>query len=54
MSGAMQGLQAGTKASYLTQLHEDIDDAQEVGGRQGCTCVTTGHVVFIQRALPLA
>lgn len=42
------------QASYLAQLHEDIDDAQEVGGRQGCTCVATSHVVFIQRTLPLA
>ena len=39
---------------YLAQLHEDIDDAQEIGGGKSGAGVAAGHVVFVQRSLPLA
>lgn len=37
----------------LAQLHEDVDDAEEVAGSQGGGGVGGGHVVLIQGALAL-
>lgn len=37
----------------LAQLHEDVDDAQEVAGGEGGGGVGGGHVVLVQRALAL-
>ena len=39
---------------HLAQLHEDVDDAQEVGRGQSGAGVTAGHVVLIEAPLSLA
>lgn len=49
------GLSAlGPQLPDLAQLHEDVDDAQEVGGRQRGAGVAAGHVVLVQAPLALA
>ena len=40
--------------SHLAQLHEDVDDAQEIARAERAAHIRGGHVVLVQRALALA